>query len=383
VATFNVACETVYGSNSVAEVGSRFRAANLRHAFIVTDPGVRAAGLADKVEGTLKEAGLVCTVFDGVSPNPRVSEVTAGVERMRAAGADGVVAVGGGSAMDAAKGMATVMGNGGHLRDYLLGLGGTPPTKPLAPLYAIPTTCGTGSEVSAGAVISDTESKTKLVLFPCAARLAVLDPAMVQTLPPHMTAASGMDALTHSVEAYVCSRADVMTRTFGVQAIRLIARALPDAVKEGDKNGALTTMLYAASLAGHAMMGGLGQVHALAHAAGGCLDVPHGATNAILLPVVMEHHLEFLAPLLAEIAPLMGENVFGLSAMQAAERAVAAMVRLRDEIGLPARLRDLGVKESDIEACADGAMGPAQFFFIVEPRPVMRDDVVGMYRRAL
>jgi len=373
----------VYGEGSIAKIGERARAAGFRHAFIVTDPGVRAAGLLEAAIASLSQSHLAYTVFDRVTANPRIGQTVAGAQAMRDSGADFALAIGGGSAMDAAKAIALVHANGGDPRDYMAAFGGHRAPKPITPLYTVPTTCGSGAEVTAGAVLTDEESKQKTVLFGCAPSLAVLDPQMVYGLPVNIVASTGVDALTHAVESYLGPRADALTRTFSVQAVRLVAASLRDAVNGEDRREALARMLYAASIAGHAMIAGAGQVHALAHPLGGRLDVPHGVANGVLLTAVLEHHLELIAPQLADLALLMGENVFGLSVHQAGKRAVEAMARLREDVGLPSRLSGLGVNDDDIQACAGDALGPAQRFSIDYPAPVTFDEVLAIYRRAM
>jgi alcohol dehydrogenase class IV len=370
VPSFVVPTETVFGWGCAAETGPRAAQAGHRRALLVTDRGVRDAGLTRRVEVSLRAAGIPFETFDAVSPNPRDTEAEACAAAVRETGAGLLVAVGGGSVMDAAKAAGIVHTNGGRVRDWSRIMGGARPTAPCMPLFALPTTTGTGSETSGGAVITfdfpapavasadaPAGGPRKGGVSPAQPDLALLDPALVAGLPTGLLAASGLDALTHAVESYVSLTASLFTRSFSAQAIRTLTEALPEAVTASTTPGvergpSMETMLYAANIAGRAMLGGLGQVHALSHVVSAVFDTPHGYTNAVLLTSVLEHHQAALRPLLEEIAALMG------APQRTAPGAIAAIARLRETAGAPARLRDLGVPRDGLTRLAADAALP-------------------------
>jgi len=382
---FTLPTKVVYGDRAVREIGPIASSAAFRHAMIVTDSGVRRAGLADVVAESLRQAGVVTTIYDRVSSNPRSVECSAGAEAMSKAGIDLVVAVGGGSAVDAAKAMALLVTNGGQVQDYIPSLGGQVVAEPMLPLYAVPTTCGTGAEVSPTAIITITGNRQKVTLKPCPPAIAFVDPMLALSMPAHLAASTGIDALSHAVEAFISPNASPYTDLFAVQAIRMIAANLRDAVRAtGEpRHDPMSAMMYAANLAGFSLRAGTGQVHSLGHALGGVLDIPHGQAMAVLLSAVLRYHLDYLAPRLAELAQLMGQNTFGLSERLAAERAVDAISRLREDVGLPGRLVDVGVGEEHLVPLTDVVMLPDEAQRRNRPRPCTREDVLAMYHLAL
>jgi alcohol dehydrogenase class IV len=381
--SFALRVETVFGEGSIAELGQRAKAAGYKHALVVTDPGIKAAGILDSILSSLDEAEVAHTVYDNVTPNPTIQEVDGGVAALKDAGGDFVVAVGGGSAIDAAKGVAVTAAMGGATsKEYLFGPGTTPfPTKVL-PLFAVPTTCGTGSEISPAAVITDPETHYKHLMLNCTPNVAILDPNLVAKMPAPITAATGMDALTHAIEAYVNPGNTPFTRMFATRAIHQISAHLRTAVNGPNRPEALKNMLYAADIAGQSMAQGLGQVHGLSHVVSGRLGTPHGVANAILLSQVMEYHKDFLAEQLHEIAPLMGINAFGMPAKKAAEEVVSAIRSLRNDINIPSKLSDVGMKESDIAQFVEDAQ-KSQAIFIAAPRPPSTEDLAAIYKSAI
>lgn len=380
--SFALKVETVFGEGSIAELGQRAKAAGYKHALVVTDPGIRAAGILDSVLSSLDEQGVAHTVYENVTPNPTIAEVDGGVKAMQDAGADFVVAVGGGSAIDAAKGVAVVADQGGGAKDYLFGVGSKPFPAGMKTLFAIPTTCGTGSEISPAAVITDPDSHYKHLLLNCTPMVAILDPNLVAKMPAPITAATGMDALTHAIEAYTNPGNTPFTRMFATRAIQQISANLRQAVNGPDRPAALKSMLYAADIAGQSMSAGLGQVHGLSHVVSGRLGTPHGVANAILLSQVLDFHKEFYPDQLQEIAPLMGINAFGMPASDAANAVVAAIRSLRDDIKVPSKLSDVGMKESDVPQFVEDAQ-KSQGVFIIAPRAVSADDLAAIYKSAL
>ncbi len=381
--SFALRVETVFGEGSIAELGQRAKAAGYKHALVVTDPGIKAAGILDSVLSSLDEAEVAHTVYDNVTPNPTIQEVDGGVTVMKDIGGDFVVAVGGGSAIDAAKGIAVTTAMGGETsKEYLFGAGATPFPGKVLPLFAIPTTCGTGSEISPAAVITDPDTHYKHLLLNCTPNVAILDPNLVAKMPAPITAATGMDALTHAIEAYNNPGNTPFTRMFATRAIQQISMHLRTAVNGPDRPAALKNMLYAADIAGQSMAQGLGQVHGLSHVVSGRLGTPHGVANAILLSEVLDYHREFLADNLLEIAPLMGINAFGMPADKAGKEVVAAVRSLRDDIKIPSKLSEVGMKESDIPQFVEDAQ-KSQGIFIAAPRPGTVEDLSAIYKSAL
>jgi alcohol dehydrogenase len=330
-------------------------------------------------------------VFDAVSPNPRAAEAEACLAALAAARAALLVAVGGGSVIDAAKVAGVLRTNGGRARDWCPAVGGRTPPAPGLPLFALPTTTGTGSEVSGGAILTFDEGgagggASKNGIGNCQPALALLDPALVVDLPAAVLAASGLDALSHAVESYVSPRASPFTRAFSVQAIRTIAGALPAAARAARPPGAgrrasMEAMLYGANLAGRSMLGHTGQVHAISRAVGAGFDTVHGLTNAVLLPVVLAYHEPALRTLLGEVGYLAGEPACapGADAATAAARALDTIIRLRDLVDAPARLRELGVPREALPRVAAEALRTEQS---QNPRPATEADLLAICERA-
>jgi len=380
--SFALRVETVFGEGSIAELGQRAKSAGYKHALVVTDPGIKSAGILDSVLSSLDEAEVAHSVYDNVNPNPTIPEVDGGVQAFTDAGADFVVAVGGGSVIDAAKGVAVTAQLGGTSKTYLFGAGTVPFPSAMKPLFAIPTTCGTGSEISPAAVITDPDTHYKHLMLNCTPNVAILDPNLVAKMPPSITAATGMDALTHAMEAYVNPGNTPFTRMFATRAIQQISMHLRQAVNGPDRAGALKNMLYAANIAGQSMSQGLGQVHGLSHVVSGRIGTPHGVANAILLSQVFEFHKDFLKDQMLEMAPLMGINAWGMPADKAANEVVSTVRSLRKDINIPSKLSEVGMKESDVPQFVEDAQ-KSQGIFIAAPRPVSADDLGAIYKSAL
>ncbi len=345
--------------------------------FIISDHIIADLGLVDKVEAGLAEAGFEAVGrFLDVAQDARLNDVKKCADLVKASGAEGIISIGGGSVIDTAKAVNIMFSAGGDLvEDYS---GAHTLTRPLNPHIVIPTTAGTGSEVTMVAVIYDEDNKEKLV-FPdkyLLPNLAVLDPEMTLSLPPKMTAATGMDALTHAMEAYVGIQASPVSDVFAVGAIDLIMKNLVRAVEQGDDIEARGGMLIAATMAGisftHSMCG---VIHGMAHAVGAHFRVPHGVANGIFLPHGMEFNFEFIYEKLARLAPVMGEPAEGVAPEDAARNVIAAVRRLTsrlNELGaLPIRLRDVGVPEDSLPLIAESALMDGSSFY--NPRP-MEDE---------
>ncbi len=330
--------------------------------LLVTDAGVVQAGLQQPVEQALSDAGMsLAAVFDKTPPdssNKVVNEVAA---LYRDKNCDSLIALGGGSAIDTTKGVNIVVSEGSE--DLMAFQGVDRVTKPMQPFIVIPTTSGTGSEVTNVAVISNPDANVKMAfmsnkLYPHA---AILDPTMTLTMPPRITAATGMDALTHAVEAYICLQKNPVSDSFALSAIRLIRTHLETAVRDGRNEDARLGMANAALLAGIAFSNSMvGVVHAMAHACGGVAHVPHGVANAVLLPFGMEYNLEKSEAELAQLGEWMTGPMPGLTPRQQALRAIDAVRQLasslKDACGLPTTLKEAGVKKEQLQSIARTAL---------------------------
>jgi alcohol dehydrogenase len=349
--TFLIQTEVRFGAGVASELVAALAPYGNR-VLVVTDPGVRRTGLVDRILDPVIDAGSVVKVYDAVSPNPRDHECRAAADFALASGATVIVAIGGGSAIDAAKCAAALATNGGTARDWAV------PNRlardPL-PLIAIPTTAGTGSEVTRGAVITDTEHRTKLTVKDprLAPRLALVDPSLTVSVPTAITAATGMDVLTHAIEAYTGRRANAITDALALHAIRLTAVHLANAYDHGDDTGAREGMMMASLIAGMAFGNAdVAAVHCLAEALGGRYDTPHGVANAVMLPPVMRYNIVTAPRRHAQVAAALGIDTAGLTDEVAADRAVDAVAALARRLSVPL-LRDLpGVTAADFPALA-------------------------------
>jgi alcohol dehydrogenase class IV len=373
----------LYGPGVVREVGFEAQKIGGSRAVIVTDKVLRQTGLVDRVVEGLAGSGVAMVgIFDDVPPNSEVLVVERGAALARGWDCDVLIAIGGGSVIDTAKGMNIVLSEGGALLDYE---GAGMLNRPLRPLIAIPTTAGTGSEITIAAVIKDDARGIKLEFSSpfIPPNVAILDPELTLGLPPGLTASTGMDALTHAIEAYVSPYSEPICDALGLHAMRMIAANLPLAVRHGDDLEARGNMLLAAALAGMSFSNALcGVVHAMAHACGGRFSVPHGVANAILLPFGMEFNLEAAAPRLAEVAAALGVDVAGrrLDAESAARAGIAALRQLIQDCGLPVRLSQVGVRREGFAEMAGDALGDAMM--ISNPRPATEEEIVALYERA-
>jgi alcohol dehydrogenase len=349
--------ENMMGAGCLPDAMSLVRSRGYRHALIVTDAPLTALGVTEKVASLLRERDVQVTVFDGVQPNPTVSNVNAGLAAQQQAGADCIISLGGGSPHDCAKVIAVLATNGGTVMDYR---GADKVKKAPLPLIAINTTAGTASEITRFAVITEETRHLKMNIVDrqLAPLISVNDPELMRGMPASLTAATGMDALTHAVEAYVSKLATPVTDACALHAIKLIGQYLPRAVSNGREDiEARENMTSAQFLAGMAFNNAfLGYVHAMAHQLGGQYNLPHGVCNALLLPHVEAANVSACAPRLADVARALGVNTFDLSVEAAAQAAVKAMHDLARAVGIPARLSELGVKREDFALMAANAM---------------------------
>lgn len=367
----------VYGVDSSNDVAVELRNLGCTKAVVVTDRFLsEETGLVKKIE---KSLGPLCVgVFADVPSDSGLHVVNQGYRFAESRGAEGVVSVGGGSVIDTAKGIAILLKEGGALEDYT---GFQVLTRKVVPHVCLPTTAGTGSEVTYIAVIKDHDKKQKLLfgdhhIIP---DVAILDPVLTLGLPPLMTAATGMDALSHAVEAITSSQREPFADALGLHAIRMIRDWLPLAVRNGTDLNARGQMLIAACLAGAAFSNAqVGMVHAIAHTLGGRHGVHHGTANAVAMPYVMRFNNTDVADEQAVIAEALGVDTRGMSLQQAGLAAADAVARLNVELGLPTTLEDVGVPEDDLEMCAqvaisDGAIvyngrpvfDPAEILFVL------------------
>ncbi|MHB1114711.1 MAG: L-threonine dehydrogenase [Acidovorax defluvii] len=379
--TFFMPAVNLMGSGSLGEAMQAVKGLGYRKALIVTDAMLNKLGLADKVAKLLNELQIATVVFDGAQPNPTKGNVRAGLALLRANQCDCVVSLGGGSSHDCAKGIALCATNGGEISDYE---GVDRSVKPQLPLVAINTTAGTASEMSRFSVITDEETHIKMVIADrnVTPILSVNDPDLMLAKPKALTAATGMDALTHAVEAYVSTAATPITDACALKAVELIARHLRTAVAKGDDLHAREQMAYAQFLAGMAFNNAsLGYVHAMSHQLGGFYDLPHGVCNALLLPHVEAFNVPTSAARLRDVAHAMGVDVAGLDAEAGAQACLAAIRQLALDVGIPKCLADLGVKEADIPLLATNALKDA--CGLTNPRTATQADIEGIFRGAM
>lgn len=347
--------------------------------MIVTDETLVEVGALEPALESLEGASVPYSLFAEVEPNPRSVTVERGAARVEEDGIDGIVAVGGGSSLDAGKAIALLAPNGGEWADY----GGTPDADhPSLPTVCAPTTVGTGSEVTPGTVITDNERDVKVTtraeeLF---ADVALLDPALLESLPPRVTAATGMDSLTQAIEAYVNPEANPITDALALEAVRLIGRSLRPAVAGTDLE-ALAELQVATVMEGVAFHNaGLGLVHGMSEPVSGAFHTGHGITNAVLLPVVLEFNLIACPDRYARLAEAVGVRTDGLSTREAAGAFVDAIDELGDDVGIPDGLEDLGVDREAIPELADEAVDHGNS--LENPRVASRDEILELYERA-
>jgi len=368
------------GPGAIHEVGSFFKKAGSQKVFLATDKGVMKAGLVKSSLASLEKAQIAFEFFDEIEPNPSDRTVMAGAELFKKTGCDAILGVGGGSVLDAAKAIQVMAVHPGHVSEYFGVAAAARITLPKPYYLAVPTTSGTGSEVSRGCVITNTATNTKSVVRAGLPHLAVIDPEATLSMPPFLTAATGMDALSHCIEACVSNAYNPVCMALGLEGIRLIGRSLKTAVQQGTDLGARLDMAVASMMGALAFQKGLGAVHSLAHQLSTEAGIHHGVANSILLPHVMRFNLSEASRELWEVGRALGENVSSLSAAEGGERAFAAVTRLSREIGLPQRLRDVEVKESHIPLMAKKAMGDWCHPF--NPRPCREADMESLYRTA-
>ncbi|MDF2415288.1 L-threonine dehydrogenase [Aeromonas sp. 1HA1] len=378
---FYIPAINLMGAGCLQEAAADIKGYGYRKALIVTDKILNQIGVVAKLTALLAEHGIESVVFDETKPNPTMANVESGLAMIKANGCDCVISLGGGSPHDCAKGIALVAANGGSIQDYE---GVDRSAKPQLPLIAINTTAGTASEMTRFCIITDDARHVKMAIIDkhVTPLMSVNDPELMLAKPAGLTAATGMDALTHAIEAYVSTIATPVTDASAIMAIQLIAKHLRTAVNQGDDLHAREQMAYAQFLAGMAFNNAsLGYVHAMAHQLGGFYDLPHGVCNAVLLPHVQAYNAQVSAARLKEVARYLGVDVSAMNDEQGADAAIAAIKQLALDVKIPAGLAQLGVKADDFDILASNALKDACGF--TNPKQASHEEIVAIFRAAL
>jgi alcohol dehydrogenase len=331
--TFHLPTRIIFGYNTTDQLPGLINELGFKHPIIVTDKGVRKVGLINGFLTSMNSAGISHAIFDDIEPNPKDYNVDQGVTKIHEHNCDSIIAIGGGSPIDCAKAMAAVATLGGHTRDYV---NNDRIKQEVLPVIAIPTTAGTGSEVTFGAVITDSVRKFKFTIkgTTLAPKVALLDPNLTMSMPPSLTAATGMDALTHAIEAYTAKNAQALSDAFALHGIDLIWRSLKRIFDQGTNLDARAEMLLGSLMAGIAFsQSDVGAVHCIAEALGGMYDIPHGVCNAVMLPTIMKYNLPFCEERYAQITTVMG--IEWKDPDIGAQKAVEAIKKMARDVGLP------------------------------------------------
>ena len=379
--TFFIPSVNVIGNGALNDAMNTMKEYGYRRALIVTDAVLNKLGVAGNIQKRLQEFDILSVVFDGTHPNPTTVNVEEGLEMLRANDCDCVISLGGGSPHDCAKGIALVAANGGDIRDYE---GVDRSAKPQLPMIAINTTAGTASEMTRFCIITDVTRHIKMAIVDkhVTPVLSVNDSSLMEGMPKGLTAATGMDALTHAIEAYVSIAATPITDACALKAITMIVENLPTAVENGSNSEAREAMAYAQFLAGMAFNNAsLGYVHAMAHQLGGFYDLPHGVCNAVLLPHVQVFNSKVAAARLRDCAKAMNIDVSAMNDEQGAAACVDAIRKLARQVNIPAGLRDLNVKEEDIPVLATNALKDACGF--TNPIQATHEEIMAIFRAAM
>ncbi len=367
-----------FGEGVSSEIACELKAMGNTRPMVITDRGLTTAGIVDKITDVLETAGVTYTIFDGIEPNPRDTTVQKAYEQARADGNDSIIAIGGGSSMDTAKAVGILMTNGGVVHDYE---GLDQFENPICDLIAIPTTCGTGLEVTFWSVITDTKRHFKMSLGSpkCAAKLTLVDPDLVASLPGTIVAATGMDALSHAIEGYTCKAADPITDACGIYAIKMIGENIRTAVYTDSKE-AKGNMLLGSLIAGICFGNSdIAGIHCMGEALGGLYDTPHGVTMALLLPYVSEYNYIADFEKYAVIAEALGQNVVDLTKREAAAKAVDALHELCKDLCIPT-MKEIGAKEEDLEELAQRAS--VNVSVDSNPRRITKADFLAIFKKA-
>lgn len=372
-----------FGPGARKELPEVLNRMGVKKALVTSDKGLIKVGTTKMVTDVLDEMGFPYDIYSEIKPNPTVTNVKQGVEAFKASGADCIIAIGGGSSMDTAKGIG-IVANNPEFGD-IVSLEGCAPTKNKSvPIIALPTTAGTGAEVTINYVIIDEERQAKMVCvdpndIPA---VAIVDPELMYSLPKGLTAATGMDALTHAIEGYITKGAWVMSDMYELQAIKMIAENLPIAVEEPTNPVGREGMALAQYIAAQAFSNvGLGLVHGMAHPMGSLHDIPHGVANALLLPTIMEFNMPTRIEKYGIIAQHMGVDTTGMTPEEAAQAAVDAVRELSIRVGIPQHLSEIGITEADIPALAAQAI--TDVCTPGNPRDVTEAEIIELYKKVL
>jgi len=374
--SFELPTKIEYGIGSVERLAEIIEALNAGSLLVVTDKGIKNSGLLERISNLLDASKLAYKIFDNVEPNPKDYNVEEGAEIAKRLNPDCLVTIGGGSPIDCAKAIAVVARQGGAVRDYE---GPGRIGADVLPLIAIPTTAGTGSEVTFSSVITDSQEKYKFSIKDpkIAPKVALVDPAMTLTMPPGLTAATGMDALTHAIEGFTANAAEPIADSAALYAIEMITVYLRTAVSDGNNLEARAGMLLGSVLAGIAFShSDVAAVHCVAEALGGKYDAAHGVCNAVVLPAMMEYNLDYCKDRYARIATAMGLSYNNDE--EGARQAVKAVQKLASDVHLPG-FGSLGVQEKDFEELALNSFNNGSN--IDNPRPMAKDDYMNLLRQ--
>ncbi len=373
--------EVLFGTDSLGEAGFAAVRLGARRPFLVTDAGISAAGWVDALLTALGGVGLTPVMWSEVTPNPKDHEVRGAYELYAERECDVIIAIGGGSVIDAAKGVAILSGNGGDIRDYA---GVDQVTMPIPPMLMIPTTSGTGADVSQFCIVTDTDRHVKLTIMGRALvpDVSITDPRLLTTMPEDLNAATGLDALTHGIEAFVSLAHNPLADTHALNAVGLVCRNLRTTITEPGEMRARGMMAQASLQAGLAFTNAiLGATHAMSHQVGGMLDAPHGVVNGVLLPHVIRYNARASPDRFVDLARSAGLAVDGMPGEEAAELLAEHVRRLADDVGVPRGLRELGVVEADIDTMAHTALDDV--CLTTNPREATEGEIRQLFEDAL
>jgi alcohol dehydrogenase len=381
VVAFQIPTQILFGVGALERVVEQVKIGDRPKVLIATDQGVKRAGLLDMLTAVLETGGVPFALFDETESNPSVETVEKATDLFHREACTSVVGLGGGSSMDVAKASAVMATNPGSIRDYE-GVGKI--VHEPAPIIAIPTTAGTGAEVTPFIVITDVARRFKMTIGGPQAipSVAIVDPSLMVTMPAKIVASTGLDALTHGIECYTSLMSQPFTEALALHGIQLIGQNLREGVANRDNLEAMANLAIASTMVATAFgFTRLGNCHAMAHPLGGFYDIPHGVANAILLPHIMEFNAPACPERMGRVAQALGADVYGLSPLEAAAVAVEAVRQLKADVGVVAGLRELGVQEDEIPSMAADAMKSGNI--AVNPRQTSLEDIVALYSAAM
>lgn len=377
---FNLPTAVFMGNGYVNRVGAELLGRGFKNPMIITDKGIVSAGIAEPIKNSLNESEIKFYLFDEVEANPKVSLIYKGVDLYNENKCDSIIAIGGGSSIDSAKAVGMIISNGGKVEDYE-GFGFV--KKELPFIIAIPTTYGTGSEVSTASIVTNEQTKVKMFIGSdyLAPKLAIIDPEILVKLPFNIASSTGMDALTHAIESYVSKNANPVSDALNEYAIKAISGNITEAATTDDNIEATSQMVIASCMTAMAFnYTALGLVHSIAHSLGGLYNVPHGVANALLLPYVMEFNLPSNVEKHIKIAKLMGEDVTGLSDIDAAFKSIDAVKKLNNILQIPSKLSEIGIEKTSFKDITEHVFKDGNVSF--NPRVIRAGDVIKILNNA-